>query len=62
MSKMKSNQTTNPRKIAKREATRHNMINYTERTRGNDLALSTDVQSLGQEKCKWWLANHELKS
>jgi hypothetical protein len=30
-------------KLQKRGATRHNMINYRERTRGNDLALSVDV-------------------
>jgi hypothetical protein len=47
--KQKSNQTTRPRKTAKREATRHRKNNYTERMqKENDLALSADVRSLGQ--------------
>jgi hypothetical protein len=53
--KQKSNQTTRPRNIVKREATRHRKNNYTERKttpkehkRKNDLALSADVRSLGQ--------------
>jgi hypothetical protein len=59
--KQKSNQTTKPRKIAKGEATRHRKTTTLKNTkRENDLALSVDVQSLGQRNASGDLLSTNL--
>jgi len=59
--KRKSYQTTKPRKTAEREATRRRRTTPEEhKKRGNDLALSADVRSLGQRNASGDLLSTNL--
>jgi hypothetical protein len=60
--KQKSNQTTRPRKTAKREATRHRNNNYTERMQKEEwLSPLGGYPNPWAKEQEWWFAKHKLK-